>query len=203
MLLAENIHLYLGESPYFSRLILIRWLCLCKFHWCIKIITGWEQHHWSPGEDSVCALRTRYYSDVWTCKDLLLESYIQYHHKAGWLDKWNMVPLQKSLLENCQSRLDRRDELKSLRTSCEKAQEKLRDKERELAAAQAENQTLRLQVILYTHVFVCTLTHSHTASCIHNFQNITMVLWWTQWDSGHTEGALKSCPTTKLSVGAL
>lgn len=54
--------------------------------------------------------------------------------------------LQKSLLENCQNRVDRREELKSLRSTCEKTEEKLRDKERELAAAQAENQTLRLQV---------------------------------------------------------
>ncbi|XP_034435826.1 myocardial zonula adherens protein isoform X4 [Hippoglossus hippoglossus] len=55
-------------------------------------------------------------------------------------------PLQKSLLENCQSRVDTREEVKSLRSNCEKTQEKLRDKERELAAAQVENQTLRLQV---------------------------------------------------------
>uniref|UniRef100_UPI0037E8DC5A myocardial zonula adherens protein isoform X2 n=1 Tax=Semicossyphus pulcher TaxID=241346 RepID=UPI0037E8DC5A len=55
-------------------------------------------------------------------------------------------PLQKSLLENCQNRVDKRDEVKSLRSTYEKAQEKLRDKERELAAAQAENETLRLQV---------------------------------------------------------
>ncbi|MED6279548.1 hypothetical protein CHARACLAT_001829 [Characodon lateralis] len=56
------------------------------------------------------------------------------------------ISLQKSLLENCQNRLDRKDEVKSLQSTCEKTQEKLRDKERELAAAQAENQTLRLQV---------------------------------------------------------
>uniref|UniRef100_A0A671YMV9 Myocardial zonula adherens protein n=1 Tax=Sparus aurata TaxID=8175 RepID=A0A671YMV9_SPAAU len=54
--------------------------------------------------------------------------------------------LQKSLLENCQSRVDRRDEVKSLRSTCEKTQEKLRETEKELAAAHAENQTLRLQV---------------------------------------------------------
>ncbi|MEQ2190578.1 hypothetical protein XENOCAPTIV_000553, partial [Xenoophorus captivus] len=52
---------------------------------------------------------------------------------------------EKSLLENCQNRMDRKDEVKSLQSTCEKTQEKLRDKERELAAAQAENQTLRLQ----------------------------------------------------------
>lgn len=59
--------------------------------------------------------------------------------------------LQKSLLENCQSRVDRRDELKSLKKTCEKAQEKLEEKDKELATAQAENQTLRLQVVLGTH----------------------------------------------------
>ncbi|PWA17309.1 hypothetical protein CCH79_00010422 [Gambusia affinis] len=56
------------------------------------------------------------------------------------------ISLQKSLLENCQNRVDMKDEVKSLRSTYEKTQEKLRDKERELAAAQAENQTLRLQV---------------------------------------------------------
>ncbi|XP_041842588.1 myocardial zonula adherens protein isoform X2 [Melanotaenia boesemani] len=56
------------------------------------------------------------------------------------------IGLQKSLLENCQNRVDVREEVKSLRSTCEKTKEKLRDKERELAAAQAENQTLRLQV---------------------------------------------------------
>ncbi|XP_051799963.1 myocardial zonula adherens protein isoform X2 [Acanthochromis polyacanthus] len=56
------------------------------------------------------------------------------------------IDLQKSLLENCQNRVSMREEVKSLRSTCEKTQEKLRDKERELAAAQAENQTLRLQV---------------------------------------------------------
>ncbi|XP_037605646.1 myocardial zonula adherens protein isoform X2 [Sebastes umbrosus] len=56
------------------------------------------------------------------------------------------IGLQKSLLENCQKRVDTRDEVKSLRSTCEKTQEKLRDKEMELAAAQVENQTLRLQV---------------------------------------------------------
>lgn len=55
--------------------------------------------------------------------------------------------LQKSLLENCQDRVDARGEVKSLRSTFEKTQEKLRDKERALAAAQAENQTLKLQVI--------------------------------------------------------
>ncbi|XP_016517713.1 myocardial zonula adherens protein isoform X1 [Poecilia formosa] len=56
------------------------------------------------------------------------------------------ISLQKSLLENCQNRVDMKDEVKTLRSAKEKTEEKLRDKERELAAAQAENQTLRLQV---------------------------------------------------------
>ncbi|XP_037551900.1 myocardial zonula adherens protein [Nematolebias whitei] len=56
------------------------------------------------------------------------------------------LSLQKSLLENCQDRVDTRGEVKSLRSTFEKTQEKLRDKERALAAAQAENQTLKLQV---------------------------------------------------------
>ncbi|XP_019742451.1 myocardial zonula adherens protein isoform X2 [Hippocampus comes] len=56
------------------------------------------------------------------------------------------IGLQKSLLENCQNRVDSREEMNSLRSTCERAQEQLRDRERELAAAQAENQTLRLQV---------------------------------------------------------
>uniref|UniRef100_A0A667Y6I8 Myocardial zonula adherens protein n=1 Tax=Myripristis murdjan TaxID=586833 RepID=A0A667Y6I8_9TELE len=56
------------------------------------------------------------------------------------------IDLQKSLLENCQNRVDMRDEVKSLRNTCEKAEEKLKEKERQLAAAQAENQTLKLQV---------------------------------------------------------
>ncbi|KAM4592349.1 myocardial zonula adherens protein isoform 2-T2 [Odontesthes bonariensis] len=56
------------------------------------------------------------------------------------------IGLQKSLLENCQDRVYTGKEVKSLRSTCETTKEKLRDKERELAAAQAENQTLRLQV---------------------------------------------------------
>ncbi|XP_056269022.1 protein GRINL1A isoform X4 [Pseudoliparis swirei] len=56
------------------------------------------------------------------------------------------IGLQKSLLENCQKRVDTRDEVKSLRSTCEKTQEQLRDKEKELEATQIENQTLRLQV---------------------------------------------------------
>ncbi|XP_028292303.1 myocardial zonula adherens protein isoform X2 [Gouania willdenowi] len=56
------------------------------------------------------------------------------------------LSLQKSVLESCQTRVESRDETKSLRSTFEKAKEELRDKERELAAAQAENQTLRLQM---------------------------------------------------------
>ncbi|KAF7665328.1 hypothetical protein LDENG_00146780 [Lucifuga dentata] len=56
------------------------------------------------------------------------------------------LDLQKSLLENCRNRVDMREELKSLRSTCEKTETKLKDKERQLASVQAENQTLRLQV---------------------------------------------------------
>ncbi|CAG5855701.1 unnamed protein product [Menidia menidia] len=56
------------------------------------------------------------------------------------------IGLQKSILENCKDRVDTSKDVKSLRSACEKAKEQLRDKERELAAAKAENQTLRLQV---------------------------------------------------------
>lgn len=55
--------------------------------------------------------------------------------------------LQKSLLENCQIRMDKREELKSLKNTCEKAQQSLQEKEKELATARAENQNLRLQVV--------------------------------------------------------
>ncbi|KAK9542743.1 hypothetical protein VZT92_000579 [Zoarces viviparus] len=56
------------------------------------------------------------------------------------------IGLQKSVLENCQQRVDTRDEVKSLRSTCDKTKDELRDKEKELAATQIENQTLRLQV---------------------------------------------------------
>ncbi|XP_061670074.1 myocardial zonula adherens protein isoform X2 [Syngnathoides biaculeatus] len=56
------------------------------------------------------------------------------------------INLQKSLLDNCQNRVDAGEELKTLRSTCERTQEQLRDKDRELATAHAENQTLRLQV---------------------------------------------------------
>uniref|UniRef100_A0A3B3B7T6 Myocardial zonula adherens protein n=1 Tax=Oryzias melastigma TaxID=30732 RepID=A0A3B3B7T6_ORYME len=56
------------------------------------------------------------------------------------------IDLQKSLLENCQNRVDMRQEVKNLRSTFEKTQEKLMHKEQELAAAHAENQMLKLQV---------------------------------------------------------
>ncbi|XP_013125179.1 myocardial zonula adherens protein isoform X2 [Oreochromis niloticus] len=56
------------------------------------------------------------------------------------------LTLQKSLLDDCQKRVSSRDDVKSLQSTYEKTQQQLRDKERELAAVQAENQTLRLQV---------------------------------------------------------
>lgn len=78
--------------------------------------------------------------------------------KTGLMSKKKKFPLQKSLIENCQNRVDRREELKTLRSNYEKTQEKLRDKDKELAAAQAENQTLRLQV-----------TPVHTSLCVHTY----------------------------------
>ncbi|KAL7406775.1 hypothetical protein ABVT39_026275 [Epinephelus coioides] len=56
------------------------------------------------------------------------------------------ISLQKSLLENCQRRVGMKDEVTSLRSTCEKTQQELREKEKELAAAQVENQSLKLQV---------------------------------------------------------
>ncbi|KAM8893936.1 myocardial zonula adherens protein isoform 2-T2 [Spinachia spinachia] len=56
------------------------------------------------------------------------------------------IGLQKSLLENCQKRVETRDEVKNLQSSCNKTQEQLREKEKELEATQIENQTLKLQV---------------------------------------------------------
>ncbi|XP_059371236.1 myocardial zonula adherens protein-like isoform X2 [Carassius carassius] len=56
------------------------------------------------------------------------------------------IDLQKSLLESCQNRVGNRDEMKALRSSLEKTGEKLKETERQLAAAQAENQTLKNQV---------------------------------------------------------
>ncbi|KAL1007271.1 hypothetical protein UPYG_G00084360 [Umbra pygmaea] len=56
------------------------------------------------------------------------------------------INLQKSLLESCQNRTESRDELKSLRTSFQQAEERLKEKERQLELAHAENRTLKLQV---------------------------------------------------------
>ncbi|XP_052459190.1 myocardial zonula adherens protein-like isoform X1 [Carassius gibelio] len=56
------------------------------------------------------------------------------------------IDLQKSLLESCQNRVGNRDEMKALRSSLEKTEEKLKETERQLAAAQAENQSLKNQV---------------------------------------------------------
>lgn len=56
------------------------------------------------------------------------------------------IDLQKSLLESCNNRVGNRDEMKTLRSSMEKTEEKLKETERQLAAAQAENRTLKQQV---------------------------------------------------------
>ncbi|KAM6980625.1 protein GRINL1A [Aplochiton taeniatus] len=56
------------------------------------------------------------------------------------------VPLQKSVLESCQNRLSNREEVRTLQTTCEKIEETLKEREQQLAAAQAENHTLKLQV---------------------------------------------------------
>ncbi|XP_059391132.1 myocardial zonula adherens protein isoform X2 [Carassius carassius] len=56
------------------------------------------------------------------------------------------IDLQKSLLESCQNRVGNRDEMRSLRSSLEKTEEKLKETERQLAAAQAENHSLKNQV---------------------------------------------------------
>uniref|UniRef100_A0A3P8YAQ4 Myocardial zonula adherens protein n=1 Tax=Esox lucius TaxID=8010 RepID=A0A3P8YAQ4_ESOLU len=56
------------------------------------------------------------------------------------------INLQKSLLESCQNRSDSWDEMKSLRSSFQQAEERLKDKERQLEIAQAENRTLKLQM---------------------------------------------------------
>uniref|UniRef100_A0A673IDG2 Myocardial zonula adherens protein-like n=1 Tax=Sinocyclocheilus rhinocerous TaxID=307959 RepID=A0A673IDG2_9TELE len=56
------------------------------------------------------------------------------------------IDLQKSLLESCQNRVGNRDEMRTLRSSLEKTEEKLKETERQLAAAQAENRSLKNQV---------------------------------------------------------
>ncbi|KAL7830972.1 hypothetical protein SRHO_G00304740 [Serrasalmus rhombeus] len=56
------------------------------------------------------------------------------------------IDLQKALLENCNGRVGNREEMRALRSSFEKTEERLREREKQLAAAQAENQALKLQV---------------------------------------------------------
>ncbi|XP_058237927.1 myocardial zonula adherens protein isoform X2 [Hemibagrus wyckioides] len=56
------------------------------------------------------------------------------------------IDLQKSLLESCQGRVGNREEMKTLRISFEKTEEKLRERERQLAAAHTENRILKQQV---------------------------------------------------------
>uniref|UniRef100_A0A8B9HE54 Myocardial zonula adherens protein n=1 Tax=Astyanax mexicanus TaxID=7994 RepID=A0A8B9HE54_ASTMX len=56
------------------------------------------------------------------------------------------IDLQKALLDTCNGRVGNREEMKALRSSFEKTEERLRERERQLAAAQAENQALKLQV---------------------------------------------------------
>ncbi|CDQ80118.1 unnamed protein product, partial [Oncorhynchus mykiss] len=59
------------------------------------------------------------------------------------------IDLQKSLLESCHNRVDSRDEMKSLRNSFQQAEERLKERERQLELAQAENLTLKLKVEYY------------------------------------------------------
>ncbi|XP_072574079.1 uncharacterized protein [Paramormyrops kingsleyae] len=56
------------------------------------------------------------------------------------------ISLQKSLLENCLDRVEKQDEMKTMRSTCRQAETKLWERERELASARAENQALRLQI---------------------------------------------------------
>ncbi|XP_064194066.1 protein GRINL1A [Anguilla rostrata] len=56
------------------------------------------------------------------------------------------IDLQKSLLEKCVDRADARDKIQSLCSSCQQAEETLRERDKELAAALAANRSLRLQV---------------------------------------------------------
>ncbi|KAJ3593051.1 hypothetical protein NHX12_005389 [Muraenolepis orangiensis] len=49
------------------------------------------------------------------------------------------IDLQKSMLENCQTRMDMREEVKTLRSTCTKTEEKLREKERRLASVEVES----------------------------------------------------------------
>ncbi|XP_051945130.1 myocardial zonula adherens protein-like isoform X2 [Xyrauchen texanus] len=56
------------------------------------------------------------------------------------------IDLQKSLLDSCHNRVGNRDEMRSLCSSLEKTEEKLKETERQLAAAHAENRSLKQQV---------------------------------------------------------
>ncbi|XP_026992917.1 myocardial zonula adherens protein isoform X1 [Tachysurus fulvidraco] len=56
------------------------------------------------------------------------------------------IDLQKSLLESCHGRVGNREEMKAMRISFEKTEEKLRERERQLAAAHTENRMLKQQV---------------------------------------------------------
>ncbi|XP_041082416.1 myocardial zonula adherens protein-like [Polyodon spathula] len=56
------------------------------------------------------------------------------------------IDLQKSLLDSSLERNDMRQEMKSLKESYDNAVEKLKEKERQLEAAQGENKTLKLKV---------------------------------------------------------
>ncbi|MBN3314299.1 MYZAP protein, partial [Atractosteus spatula] len=56
------------------------------------------------------------------------------------------IDLQKSLLESCLDRTEMREEMRDLRISYNQAVERLKEKGRQLEAAQAENETLRLKI---------------------------------------------------------
>ncbi|XP_063049727.1 myocardial zonula adherens protein-like, partial [Engraulis encrasicolus] len=56
------------------------------------------------------------------------------------------INLQKSLLEDCQTRVSAREERRGEKGTQERVQDTLREKERELAAAQEENRSLKRQV---------------------------------------------------------
>ncbi|MGH0154872.1 UNVERIFIED_CONTAM: hypothetical protein FKN15_029777 [Acipenser sinensis] len=56
------------------------------------------------------------------------------------------IDLQKSLVDSSLERNDMRQEMRSLKESYENAVEKLKEKERQLEAAQTENETLKLKV---------------------------------------------------------
>nr|XP_015198789.1 PREDICTED: myocardial zonula adherens protein-like isoform X2 [Lepisosteus oculatus] len=56
------------------------------------------------------------------------------------------IDLQKSLLESCLDRTEMREEMRGLRLSYNQAVERLKEKGRQLEAAQAENETLRLKI---------------------------------------------------------